>query len=134
MTATKRSRLLRNVNMTRTHHYSHMGLWLVLTIAIMLVLNAIIFIYVEEGSAGADAAEGTMLHFYMSNPSQFLTYCWPKCWSALPESCAWRSTRPTGLPDPTSVLSAFAIPSATATWTRSSGFVATTGWITSRIP
>jgi len=73
MNEDRRMRSLRNVYMTRNHHYSHLGLWLALTITIVVVLNIIVYLYVEEGSAGADAAEGTLLHYYMSNPALFLT-------------------------------------------------------------
>ena len=72
MNEQRRMRSWRNVYMTRNHHYSHMGLWLVMTITIVVVMNIIVFLYVDEGAAGADAAEGTLLYFYMANPSLFL--------------------------------------------------------------
>ncbi|MCE9615115.1 MAG: hypothetical protein K8T26_12625 [Lentisphaerae bacterium] len=47
-------RSLRNVRLTKDFHYRYLGLWVMITVALMLASNTVLFLWIHEHFLGVD--------------------------------------------------------------------------------
>lgn len=66
-------RRLSNVKLTRKHHYSFMGLWIVVTSVMILTLNLVMYLYAEERWGGLFSWDSSFHEVYISNRVTFVT-------------------------------------------------------------
>jgi HAMP domain-containing protein len=53
----RKMRSLKNVKMTRKHHYQYFGLWICLFVGMLLALNGVTYLYVQERMGNASAVD-----------------------------------------------------------------------------
>ena len=72
MESGKSRRRLRNVMTTRKHHFSYLGMWVLVVVALVLCLNVMVYIYAEERWAGAFSWDESLHVTYLAHRLQFL--------------------------------------------------------------
>jgi signal transduction histidine kinase len=71
MTSSRSKRSIRNVNLTRQHHYRFLGLWIVLTSCLVVTLNLVVYLYANERLTVRSL--GTVFHeAYMASQHMFV--------------------------------------------------------------
>jgi len=72
MNAGKHQRSLRSMKLTRKHHFQYMGLWIILTLCLLVLLNVIAFLLLEERWKGMSELSGGLMQVDMSCRLPFL--------------------------------------------------------------
>jgi len=65
-------RRLSNVKLTRKHHFRYMGLWIFLTAGFVIVLNLVLYLYVEERWGGMASLSRPFHQEYIAIRSTFV--------------------------------------------------------------
>jgi len=72
MNNAKRQRSLHSMRMTKKHHYQYMGLWILLTVCLLIILNAIGFLLLEEHWKDMSEESGGLVQVDMASRLPFL--------------------------------------------------------------
>ena len=72
MTSSRYKRKLSNMRLTKRHHFSYMGLWAVISVCLVVVLNLILYLLIEERWGGLHSLDNIFHQQYIAGRRAFV--------------------------------------------------------------
>jgi methyl-accepting chemotaxis protein len=73
MNSQQSRRTLANLKLTRKHHFTYLGLWILMTMALIIALNVVLYLYAEERWGGVYSLDSAFHSLYVSHRVTFVT-------------------------------------------------------------